>query len=370
MNKILRTDPKAEYIELGHEIDRAIRRVLESGSYILGSEVAEFEAQFAEYIGVRYALGVASGTDAILLSLKACGIGPGDEVITVSHTAVATVAAIELSGAIPVLVDIDPATYTIAADKIAQAITPKTKAIIPVHLYGQPAELRTILHIAQEHKLLVIEDCAQAHGAEFMGKKVGSWGNVSAFSFYPTKNLGAIGDGGMLVTDDPEIYKRAVLLRQYGWEQPYISQIPGYNSRLDPLQAAILKVKLRYLDEWNARRINIAHVYSELLNGVVGTPQVRPASKHIFHLYVVTCQERDKLSAFLAEHGIATSITYPVPVHLQPAYTDRISTSGGLPVTERICPQILSLPIYPQIKEDQVRVVAKQVLVFYQSLSS
>jgi dTDP-4-amino-4,6-dideoxygalactose transaminase len=369
MNKILRTDPKAEYVELGLEIDLAIRRVLESGSYILGSEVAEFEAQFAEYIGVRYALGVASGTDAILLSLKACGIGPGDEVITVSHTAVATVAAIELSGAKPVLVDIDPATYTIAPEKIARSITPRTKAIIPVHLYGQPAELQAILQIARQHNLLVVEDCAQAHGAEYKGKKVGSWGNIAAFSFYPTKNLGAIGDGGMLVTDDPHIYKRAVLLRQYGWEQAYVSEIPGYNSRLDPIQAAILKVKLSHLDEWNARRINLARLYSELLSGVVDTPKVRPDSKHIFHLYVISCQERDKLSAFLAEQGITTSITYPVPVHLQPAYVDRIATSGSLPVTESLCPRILSLPIYPQLSEAHVRLVAERVVEFYQSQS-
>jgi dTDP-4-amino-4,6-dideoxygalactose transaminase len=367
MIKIVRTDPKAEYIELEHEIDLAIRRVLESGNYILGREVAEFEAEFAEYLGVKHAVGLASGTDAILLSLKACGIGVGDEVITVSHTAVATVAAVELSGAQAVLVDIDPVTYTIDPVKVEGAITSRTRAIIPVHLYGQPAELQTILAIARKHGLRVIEDCAQAHGAEYHGKKVGAWGDVAAFSFYPTKNLGAIGDGGCLATNNVEIYARALLLRQYGWGQHYLSEIAGYNSRLDPLQAAILRVKLRHLDEWNARRIGLARLYTELLGGVVKVPEERSGRRHVYHLYVIRAAKRDELSAFLAGLGTGTGVNYPLPVHLQPAYLGRIAQPGGLVVTEEAARQVLSLPMYPQLSEQNVRAVAGQVADFYHS---
>jgi len=253
------------YQEHKEEIDAAISRVLESGWYILGEEVRSFEKEFSKYIGVNHGIGVGNGTDAITLALKACGIGPGDEVITVSHTAVATVAAIELSGATPVLIDISPDTYTLDPDHLKEAITPKTKAVLPVHLYGHPADMDRIIPIAEEHDLYVIEDCAQSHGSIHHRKKTGSLGDIAAFSFYPTKNLGAIGDGGMVVTDDANLAEQVRLLRQYGWKERNKSSIPGLNSRLDEVQAAILRVKLQYLDSENLRRRSIANIYKQRL---------------------------------------------------------------------------------------------------------
>jgi len=347
------------------EIDAAIRRVLESGRYILGNEVNSFEEEFSRYIGVDYGIGVGNGTDAITLALKACGIGPGDEVITVSHTAVATVAAIELSRATPVLVDISPDTYTLDPDHLQEAITQKTKAILPVHLYGHPADMNQIVPIADDQDLYVIEDCAQSHGAHLSGKKTGSMGNIAAFSFYPTKNLGAIGDGGMVVTNDPDLAEQVRLLRQYGWKERNNSIIQGLNSRLDEIQAAILRVKLQYLDKENARRRAIADLYKKNLpsNDLVLPTQVNDIF-HVYHQYVIRTPVREALRTYLGKCGLETSIHYPVPVHLQTAYLERLGTSQ-LPITETVCKEILSLPMHPYIEEYDTRAISRLITDFF-----
>jgi dTDP-4-amino-4,6-dideoxygalactose transaminase len=336
--------------------------VLEGGWYILGKEVQAFENEFAAYVGCAYGIGVGSGTDAIQLALKACGIGPGDEVITVSHTAVATVAAIEAAGADPVLVDIEPDYYTMDPLKLESAITPRTKAVIPVHLYGQPADLSAILDIARQKGLRVIEDCAQAHGATYGGKPVGAWGDMACFSFYPTKNLGACGDGGIATTNDPTLAGRGRLLREYGWAERYISSIPGGNSRLDELQAAILRVKLTALDNDNACRKKIADTYHRfLLDTPLLLPQPRPRGSHVYHLFVGRTGERDALRAFLASRGIGTLIHYPVPIHMQPAYQGRIRCGDHMEETEKAAGQILSLPIYPELTEAEVNMITRAI---------
>jgi len=356
-------NPLANYLAHKDEIDAAIARVLSRGRYILGDEVAAFEQEFARYIGVRFGIGVGSGTEALHLAMRACEIGSGDEVMTVAHTAVATVAAIELCGARPVLVDIDPQSFTIDSNQIETAITSRTKAIIPVHLYGHPADMQTIVSIARHHRLHVIEDCAQSHGAIYQGRKTGAWGDIATFSFYPTKNLGAFGDGGIVVTDNAELAERTRLLREYGWHQRNISEIPGLNTRLDELQAAILRVKLRYLDEENSRRHKLAQLYNALLSS---TDLVLPKEKgdvcHVYHQYAVRSQRRDNLKAYLKEHGVDTLIHYPVPVHLQPAYRGRLGDTGLLPYTEQVCQEILSLPMYPQLSEEQVRWISQLIL--------
>jgi dTDP-4-amino-4,6-dideoxygalactose transaminase len=313
---ILCSNPKAQYLSYKSEIDTAISRVLDSGWYILGKEVKAFEKEFTGYIGVAHGIGVGSGTEALHLALVACGIGRGDEVITVSHTAVATVAAIELAGATPVLVDIDPEFYTIDPDKIESAITTHTKAIIPVHIYGHPADMDPIAEIAEKHNLKVIEDCAQAHGATYKGKRVGSFGDMGCFSFYPTKNLGAIGDGGIVVTGDKELAEKARLLREYGWAERYVSHFTGWNTRLDEIQAAILCVKLKHLDDDNSKREHIAEEYNKELGYVdIILPKQRKDSTHVYHLYVIRAERRDALLSFLREKGIGASIHYPEPVH-------------------------------------------------------
>jgi dTDP-4-amino-4,6-dideoxygalactose transaminase len=302
---ILCSNPKAQYLSYKSEIDTAISRVLDSGWYILGKEVKAFEKEFTGYIGVAHGIGVGSGTEALHLALVACGIGRGDEVITVSHTAVATVAAIELAGATPVLVDIDPEFYTIDPDKIESAITTHTKAIIPVHIYGHPADMDPIAEIAEKHNLKVIEDCAQAHGATYKGKRVGSFGDMGCFSFYPTKNLGAIGDGGIVVTGDKELAEKARLLREYGWAERYVSHFTGWNTRLDEIQAAILCVKLKHLDDDNSKREHIAEEYNKELGYVdIILPKQRKDSTHVYHLYVIRAERRDALLSFLREKGI------------------------------------------------------------------
>ncbi len=347
------------------EIDAAIMRVLDSGGYILGEEVRSFEEEFARYIGVKYGCGVGSGTDAITLALKACGIGLGDEVITVSHTAVATVAAIELSGATPVLVDISPDTYTLDPDQLQKVITSKTKAILPVHLYGHPADMDRIVPIAEEHDLSVIEDCAQSHGALLHGRKTGSMGDIAAFSFYPTKNLGAIGDGGMVVTDDADLAEKVRLLRQYGWKERNRSIIPGMNSRLDEMQAAILRVKLQYLDQENTKRREIARVYGHMLPSEdLVLPSEADSIVHVYHQYVIRTPVRDSLKSYLADHGAETSIHYPVPVHLQPAYRGRISNQQ-IPRTETICGEILSLPMHPCMEEHDATALSTLIAGFF-----
>jgi dTDP-4-amino-4,6-dideoxygalactose transaminase len=359
------TDPRANYLSHRAEIDGAIARVLNSGWYILGEEVAAFEEEFAAYVGVRYAVGVGSGTDALHLALRACGIGPGDEVITVSHTAVATVAAIELCGASPVLVDIDIHTYTMDPTQVESVITERAKAVISVHLYGHPADMVSIAGIAERHGLWLIEDCAQSHGAAIGGQKTGTWGHMAAFSFYPTKNLGALGDGGAVLTDDPELGERLRVLRQYGWRQRYVSEFPGMNSRLDELQAAILRVKLRYLNEENQRRRALAELYEQGLSGTsLVLPKCACGAKHVYHQYVVRSDQRDSLRAFLRERGIATLVHYPVPVHCQPAYQDRMRCSTSMVNVERAAREVVSLPMYPELTSEQIRRAAEAIVLW------
>jgi len=358
-------NPRLQYLAHKEEIDNAIMHVLDRGWYVLGEEVKAFEAEFAAYIGVSHGVGVSSGTEGLCMALTACGIGVGDEVITVSHTAVATVAAIEKAGATPVMVDIKPDFFTIDPKKITTAITPKTKAIIPVHLYGQPVDLTPILEIARTYELRVIEDCAQAHGATYKGKRVGSYGDLGCFSFYPTKNLGALGDGGMVVTDQSELAHRLGLLREYGWAERFISLIPGWNSRLDEVQAAVLRIKLRYLDQDNAARARIAKMYQDSLSdcGII-LPACRQEAGHVYHLYVVRTQRRDALKEHLKDKGIAALVHYPVPIHLQPAYQERLTGVDQLLETELAAQEVLSLPIYPELNEADLEAVIKAVRTF------
>jgi len=363
MKNILQANPGAAYQAYQAEIDAAVARVLSSGWYILGEEVTAFEQEFAAYCETSYAVGVADGTNALLLALRALDIGPGDEVITTGHTAVATAAAIENAGAVPVLVDIDPQTYTLGPEHVAAAITPKTRAIIAVHLYGHPADIDSLKTIADDNGLNLIEDCAQAHGAHYNGKRVGSMGTMGCFSFYPTKNLGAIGDGGAVVTSDEQLLDKLRALRQYGWHEGerYISAETGYNSRLDELQAAILRVKLNNLDADNQRRRDLAGIYDEKLaeSGVM-TPARVGNIEHVYHLYVTQVENREKLMADLRERGIGTAIHYPQPIHQQPAYAGRIRTvPDGLPNLTAITPRILSLPLYPELPPEDAAFVAE-----------
>lgn len=362
---ILCANPQRQYLAHKNEIDRAVNRVFEQGRYIMGEEMKAFESELSAYVGVKHGIGVASGTDALHLALIAGGIEPGDEVITVSHTAVATIAAIEQAGAIPVMVDIEPDFYTINPDMIAAQITPRTKAIIPVHLYGQPVDLKPVLEIAQNYGLCVIEDCAQAHGAMYKGNRVGSFGDLACFSFYPTKNLGAIGDGGMIVTNNSELAQQARLLREYGWAERYISHFPGYNSRLDEVQAAILRVKLRYLDQDNAARVRRAAMYQAGLSGEdMILPHSRRDTDHVYHLFVIRTSQRDRLKQHLEERGIGALIHYPVPVHLQPAYQERLKSNVSLSETERAAAEVLSLPMYPELERTDVQAVIDAVRSF------
>lgn len=359
------SNPGAQYLTYKADIERAIEATLKSGWYILGEQCNLFEKEFAAYTQTQHAIGVGSGTEALHIALKASGIGAGDEVITVSHTAVATISAIELTGASPVVVDIEEEYCTMDASKIEDLITPRTKAIIPVHLYGQPANLTDILAIAMKYNLKVIEDCAQCHGALYRGKRLGSIGHMACFSFYPTKNLGALGDGGAIVTNDNQLAGKARLLREYGWAERYISHIPGWNSRLDELQAAILRVKLRGLDKDNQRRQKIAAEYDENLRGSgLIVPAKRPSSTHVYHLYVIRSKQRDKLKHSLQEKQIATGIHYPVPVHLQKAYLNRLRGHDALKVTERLAKEILSLPIYPELRDDDVKLTIQAIKEF------
>jgi len=357
-------DLRAEYTAVKGEIDAAVQRVLESGWYILGEEVAAFESEFAAWCGVAGAVGVGNGTDALHIALRACGVGAGDEVITVAHTAVATAAAIALTGATPVFVDIDPATYTLDPAQLAAAITPRTKAVIPVHLYGHPADLGRILSIARAAGLRVIEDCAQAHGAEWQGQKVGSYGDLACFSFYPTKNLGALGDGGAVVGSDPALLDRVRLLREYGWppHNRYVSEIEGMNSRLDEMQAAILRVKLAHLDGWNEHRRDLAGVYAAGLPDSVVKPVERAGCRHVYHLYVVRSADRDSLREKLRAAGVATGIHYPIPVHQQAAYAHLAPVS--LPVTEQAAGGILSLPMHSTLTVEQIERVCEAVVAW------
>jgi dTDP-4-amino-4,6-dideoxygalactose transaminase len=350
------SNPKLQYLAYKDEIDAAIERVLQSGWYILGEEVRAFEEEFAAYIGVDHAIGVGSGTEALHLALKACDIGPGDEVITVSHTAVATVAAIELAGARPVFADIESMTYTMDPESLKKCITTRTRAVIPVHIYGHPALMDEIISVTREHGLHLIEDCAQAHGAMYKTKRVGFFGDMACFSLYPTKNLGALGDGGAVVTGNPELAEKARLLREYGWAERFISHVPGWNSRLDEVQAAVLRIKLRHLDESNAARARLADFYNKgLLETGLLLPAVREDASHVYHLYVVRTRDRDRLIEFLRSRSIGAAVHYPVPVHLQPAYARLDHRS--LPETESAAREVLSLPMYPELTETEANFV-------------
>lgn len=360
----MQNDLTAGYVQYQPLIDEAMDRVAQSGWYILGREVERFEFEFSEYVGVSHGVGVASGTDAIEVALRACRVGPGDLVFTVSQTAVATVAAIERAGATVALVDVDPQTYTMSPESLEFAIdklpgdAPRPKAIVPVHLYGQLADMPAICDIAQRKGLQVIEDCAQAHGATLNGRRAGSWGVAASFSFYPTKNLGALGDAGIMVSDDHAVVEAARQQRQYGWGEQRISQLAGINSRLDELQAAILVEKLAFLDQDNARRREIGAQYDSALGTTdIQIPERRDGVLHVFHQYVIQSESRKALGEFLAEQGIGTSIHYPQAVHQQPAYKNRLIGRESLPVTERMVSRILSLPMYPQLTNDQMVVI-------------
>ncbi|MDZ7331442.1 MAG: DegT/DnrJ/EryC1/StrS family aminotransferase [candidate division KSB1 bacterium] len=356
---------KIQYENIKAEIKLAFDEVFESSWFILGKQVELFEQEFAEYCGARYGIGVGSGTEALHLALLACGVQPGDEVITVSNTAVPTVSAISFAQAKPVFVDIDPLSYTMDPGAIEAKITPRTRVILPVHLYGQAADMDPIMEIAHRYGLKVIEDACQAHGAAYRGHRVGAIGDLGCFSFYPSKNLGAYGDGGMVVTNDPELADHLKLLRNYGQRKRYYHDIKGFNSRLDELQAAFLRKKLRYLDQWNARRRHLANQYEKLLDDHVVKPVEASYAYHIYHLYVIRCQCREQLQRYLLDHGIQTLIHYPVPVHLQQAYQDLNLPPGSLPITEQYAAEILSLPMFPELTDEQVSIVADAINRFY-----
>jgi dTDP-4-amino-4,6-dideoxygalactose transaminase len=355
-------DLKAQYHSIKPEIDTAVLNVLESCQFVLGDEVAAFEAEFATYCQASYSIGVNSGTSALHLALLALGIGPGDEVITVPFTFVASVAAIVYTGARPVFVDIDPCSFTMDVNQIESAITQATKAILPVHLYGQSADMDPILEIAERYGLAVVEDAAQAHGAEYKGRRVGTLGHLGCFSFYPGKNLGAYGEGGAVVTNDAELTRTIRMLRDWGAERKYEHVLKGYNYRLEGIQGAILRVKLRHLEKWTAARRAHAARYDELLGGSgVQNPQQMSYAGHVYHIYAVRTQQRDALQKALHASGVQTGIHYPIPVHVLPAYADLGYRSGDFPCSEQASSEVLSLPMYAELGEEQVRAVAEAV---------
>jgi dTDP-4-amino-4,6-dideoxygalactose transaminase len=359
---IPQADPGAGYRAQKAEIDAAVARALASGWYILGKEGAAFEEEYASWLGTRRAIGCANGTDALALILRGLGIGPGMSVATVSHTAVATVAAIEMVGATPLLLDIDPDTYTMDADELLSVLDhpppglPPLRAVIPVHIYGQACDLDPMLEATRTAGIALIEDCAQCHGATLNGAKLGTLGTASAFSLYPTKNLGALGDGGVLATNDEELADRIAAIRQYGWKERYISDLVGVNSRLDEVQAAILRVKLTALDAGNERRRAIAAAYdAALAGGPYAPPQRRAGAEHVFHQYVLRMPDRAAVQAKLKEQGIGTGIHYPVPVHLQPAYQGRVPLGpAACAETADAAQEVMSLPMYPELTDAQV----------------
>jgi dTDP-4-amino-4,6-dideoxygalactose transaminase len=340
----------------------ALDEVMQRGDYILGHEVVLFEKAFAEYCGVQHCVGVASGTDALHLALRALGLGPGDEVLTAANTFIATAFAISYAGAVPVFVDVRPEDYNLDPNLLEDALTARTKAIIPVHLYGQPAAMDAILQFAQRHNLIVVEDACQAHGARYHEQRVGSFGHAACFSFYPGKNLGAYGDGGAVLTNDTALAERIQRLRQYGQSQKYIHAELGYNSRLDTLQAAILLTKLRHLDRWNEQRRAAANLYREFLaNDACALPEEQPYARHVYHLFVIQHERREALRAALQERGMQSGIHYPVPLHLQTPYRDARTVPPGVPVTTRLAQRILSLPMFPEISRLQIKRAAQAI---------
>lgn len=359
-------DLKAQYHSIKSEIDSAIQKVIDNSAFVGGKEVKQFEAEFAAYCEAKACVGVGNGTDAIYLTLRAMGIGPGDEVITVAHTFIATSEAISMTGARPVFVDIKEDTMLMDPALLEQAITPRTKVIMPVHLYGQPCELDAIMKIADRHGLKVIEDAAQAHGARWRGRRVGSIGEAACFSFYPGKNLGAYGDGGAVVSQDEELIERIRMLANHGRLEKYTHKMEGVNSRLDGMQAAILRVKLGHLDEWNESRRRLADYYMErLVFPDLILPVISESAQTVWHLFVVRAAERDRLQAQLKSEGVATGVHYPVPLHEQPAYEHMAILRGSLPITERVAKEVVSLPMYPELTEEHIDSVCSALAGVY-----
>jgi dTDP-4-amino-4,6-dideoxygalactose transaminase len=358
-------DLRAAYLELQSEIDEAVQRVAASGFYIGGPEVQTFERNFAAYTEAEHCVGVGNGLDALHLALLAMGVGPGDEVIVSSNTFVATLLAVSMVGATPVLVEPDPRTHNIDPGGIEAAITPRTKVLLPTHLYGQPADLDPLLELARKHGLMLLEDAAQAHGARYKGRRIGSHGDAVAWSFYPGKNLGALGDAGAVTTNDAELADRVRTLGNYGSHKKYVNEVKGFNSRLDPMQAAVLDVKLRHLDEWNGRRTRLAAYYSDhLTNSGLELPAVPNWADPVWHLFVVQAQDRQALQDALAEAGVQTLVHYPIPPHLQKAYSDLGLAAGDLPLAERLAEQVLSLPIGPHLEPAHAEAVVSAISAY------
>ena len=361
---ILFNDFKKEYLFLRKEMDLAIKEVLRSGRYILGEKVERFEKQFADYLGVKYCIGVGNGLEALQVALMALGVKKGDEVITTAHSAVATALAVKAVGAKPVFVDIDE-YYHLDSDKIEEKITSHTKAILPVHLYGQTADIKKIKKVVRKHHLYLIEDAAQAHGAEYNGQKAGTFGEFGCFSFYPTKNLGAYGDAGAIVTDSKDLYERCKMIRNYDQKNRYEHEVYGLNSRLDEIQAAILSVKLKYLDKFNQRRNEQAKLYFKLLKDIkeIKLPKIRKNAKHIYYLFVIEAERRDKLMKFLRKNNISTLIHYPIPIHEQKCFSE--FNNLKLPILEDKVKKILSLPIHPFLKNKDIAYISQKIIEFY-----
>jgi len=361
--QIQMVDTKNQYLKIKNEVDAAIAAVIDSSQFIQGPIVAEFEKNIAAYLNCKHAIGCASGTDALQVAMMAVGIKPGDEIITTPFTFVATTETIALLGAKPVYADIEEKTFNIDVNKIEELITPRTKAIMPVHLYGQPAEMDTIMDIAKKHGLYVIEDAAQALGAQYKGKHVCTIGHISCISFYPSKNLGAFGDAGMLTTDNDELAQKIRMITSHGSKRKYYHEILGVNSRLDSIQAAVLNVKLKFLDEYCDARITAAGKYNKRFEGKIEPPFIMPGVKHIFHQYSIRVSNRDAMQVFLKENGIPSMIYYPVPLHLQEAYKyDYVN--GDFPVSEKIAHDIISLPMHTELTDDQIDLVSQKVLEF------
>lgn len=363
-------DMKLHYVAYKKQIDQAVQRVLESGHYILGGELEKFESDFEKFLGAGYVAGCASGTEAIYLALAAAGVTTGDEVLVVAHTAVPTISAISMTGATPVFVDIDAETYVMDVDLVESKITEKTKAIVPVHLYGQMADMDPLVEICNKHKIMLLEDCAQSTGATYKGKVAGTIGDYGSFSYYPSKNLGAFGDGGAISTNSRENFDKLVMLRNYGQSKRYYHDIIGINSRLDEMQAAILSAQIPFVEEWNERRREIAARYNAGLADIVKTPVEAEGRKHVYHLYVIQTEYRDELQEYLLEQGIQCLIHYPNPAHLQKAYSFLGYKPGSLPQTEKAVKRILSLPMFPELTNEQVDAVIDGIKSFYSERKS
>ncbi len=361
-------DLKAQYKGIKKEIDGAIAQVINSADFILGEEVSKFEEEYAKYCGVKYAVGLDSGISALELGMRAIGLGTGDEVLTPANSFIASSSAISFTGATPVLIDCDPRTYNIDLNDAERKLTQKTKAIMPVHLYGQMADMEEVMKFAKKHSLFVIEDACQAHGAKYKGKRAGSFGDFAAFSFYPGKNLGAYGDGGILTTNNKKIYEAVKMMRNYGQKEKYHHLFLAWNRRLDTIQAAVLRVKLKYLDNWNLQRRENAKFYTSLLKELdVVTPYEASHGDHVYHLYVIRVKNRDKLKEFLYQKGIGVGIHYPLPIHLQPVYKDLGYGKGDFPISEKFANEIISLPMYAELSKKQIKYTVAKIKSFLKS---